>query len=179
MMRIGGTWLWTFLAFAGFVVPGCDSAEAPVVPSTEHAKNHALHEHGHDEHAHGHEHGNHKHESAEEGEALPESYAAGVERLAELNEKIRAAFAKDDKDQADGPVHEFGHALEAIEPLAEKAGFSEEDRAAIKSAVDQLFDDVGKVDEQIHSGNGATYAEVEQQVGEALATLQKFVPTDK
>lgn len=156
-------WCFGFLGSAGFILAGCDSATPPSAPQGDHAHDH----HGH---GHGHAHDDHDH-------AHVESYAAGVGKLTELHLKFREALDRDDKDAADEPVHEFGHVLEEIVPLAEKAGLSSDSLDEVKQAVEHLFEDVGKVDEKIHGKAGAAYSEVAERVEAELETLKKHVPT--
>jgi len=179
MLRVRGGLFLGCMALAGFTMAGCDSPKVSEKPPAEHGHDHG-HAHGHgDEQGHGHGHG-HSHDG-DEGEHSHEgeTYATAVQELTELNDKIRDLFAKEDTEAADKPLHEFGHVLEEIVPLAEKAELAGDDLAAIKKAVEQLFEDVGKVDSKIHGGEGVTYAEVEKQVGEAIATLTKYVPVEK
>jgi ABC-type Zn2+ transport system substrate-binding protein/surface adhesin len=173
MVRVHGGLILGLMALAGFMMAGCDAApKAPDKSAADHDHDHGHgHDHGHD-HAHEGEEGEHSHEG--------ETYAMAVQEVTELNEKIRDAFAKDDMEAADKPLHELGHMLsDEVVALAEKAEITGDDLAAIKTAVKQLMDDFAKVDLKIHGNEGVAYSEVEKQVGDAIATLQKYVPAEK
>jgi hypothetical protein len=178
MVRVHGSLMLGLVALAGFMITGCDSAPAPDAKQAEHGHGHGDGSgggHG-DGHGHGHSHDGEEGEHSHEGE----TYAMAVQEVTELNEKIRDAFAKDDMKAADEPLHELGDVLsEEIVPLAEKAEIAGEDLAAIKAAVKQLMDDFTKVDDKIHGNEGVAYSEVEKQVGDGIATLQKYVPAEK
>lgn len=174
MVRLHGNLILGLTALAGFMISGCDAPKAPEKSAAEHGHDHGHeHDHGHDHaHDHGHEEGEHSHEG--------ETYAMAVAEVVELNEKIRDAFAKDDMEAADEPLHELGHVLdEEIVSLAEKAEITGDDLATIKTSVDQLMGDFAKVDDKIHGKEGVAYSEVEKQVTDGIATLQKYVPAEK
>jgi outer membrane murein-binding lipoprotein Lpp len=107
------------------------------------------------------------------GEKHAETYAAAVDNLNELATSIKEALTANDEDKAHDPLHKIGHVLEEIPALANKESFNDEDKEAIKKAVDELFDCFGKLDEKMHGKEGATYDEVANRIEQALATLQE------
>ena len=70
-------------------------------------------------------------------------------------------------------VNRVGHILGEIPALADKESISDEDKAAIKSAVEDLFEGFGELDDKMHGGEGATYEEVADKIAQAMATLKK------
>ena len=142
---------------ASFSLAGCGNGEAS-------NSNGSAGDHDHD-HDHGHDHDEH-------GHAHPESLAEALTQVEELYAEMKAAFAEDDLEKADGPLHEIGHVLEALPELAAKESLPEADQEQIKTAAEALLDRYGEVDERIHGGEGKSYDDVAAQVDEAIATLK-------
>jgi len=115
-------------------------------------------------------------ETAHEGHAHAETYAEAVAELEEMNKTISAAFAANDIDSADEPIHEVGHVLDEVVTLAKKETMPEEAVAAISAAVEKLFDAFGRVDEKIHGGEGATYGEVQADIDAGFEVLRQHLP---
>jgi hypothetical protein len=118
-------------------------------------------------------HHDHDHDGEDSHGEHPETYADAVATLDELRTDVKDAFAANDLEKADGPVHEFGHVLEELPALAEKASLTQVEQDEIKTAVEDLFDCFGRIDDRIHSGKGATYEEVSEEIDAALATLRR------
>jgi hypothetical protein len=112
--------------------------------------------------------------SVESGEKHAETYAEAVAELDGLATSIKDAFTANDEDKAHGPLHDVGHILGEIPALADKESISDEDKTAIKSAVEDLFESFGKLDDKMHGGEGATYEEVAGKIDQAMATLKKY-----
>lgn len=108
--------------------------------------------------------------------AAPESYREGVTTLLALRDTVRDAFAAKDIDKAHGPLHDVGHLLEALPELFAKISTVESDRETVKKAIDQLFDQFGKVDAKLHGEAGASYEEVSKEIDASLEKLQQLVP---
>lgn len=108
-----------------------------------------------------------------------DNYPEAVAELDEMREQIEQAFAEGDIDAADGPIHEVGHVLEELVSLAKQQGVDDEALAAIGSAVQQLFDAFGRVDDKIHGGEGADYADVKAEIDAAFAELKSHLPTSE
>jgi hypothetical protein len=119
------------------------------------------------------------HESAaghDEEEEPPASFSDAVTQIVSLRDEVKAAFSEDDLKEADHAVHEIGHVFEHVVALAKKEDLSEQHQKQASDAVDQLFESFGPVDDKLHGKEGKTYADVEQQVDSAIATLQSLVP---
>jgi hypothetical protein len=161
---------------------GCDGRpEANPTDNHEHAADEHDHDHGEehtDKHDHEHEHG-HDHEHAEGEHAHPETYAAAVAELETLRAAVEKASAGDDLAKADDDVHEIGHLLEDVGKLAEKEPVSDEAKAKIKSAVEDLLDAFEQIDAKIHSDQGKTYADIADKISAAMAVLKANVHEEK
>lgn len=141
---------------------GCGEPATPPPPGPRPAAvRPADHDHDHDHAAAGHEHQH------------PESLAEAVTELKALVEKVRTALAAGDKDKADGPVHAVGHLLEDMQGLVGKAKLPAEREAAVKQALEQIFDAFDTLDTAIH-GDGkeaVEFAPVEETITKALGVL--------
>jgi predicted RNase H-like HicB family nuclease len=115
-------------------------------------------------------------EGTHSGHAHAETYAEAVAELEEMNKTIAAAFAANDIDSADEPIHEVGHVLDEVVTLAKKETLPEDAIAAISGAVEKLFDAFGRVDEKIHGGEGATYGEVQSDIDAGFEVLRQYLP---
>ena len=145
------------LIFASLTLAGCGGAQTTASDSSA-----DLHDHAHDTHGDEHEH------------VHSESFVEVLTEVEQLLAEIKTAFAADDLETADGPVHGIGHLLEELPQLAAKASPSEPDRQQVKQAVDSLMDGFAALDERVHGGDGAgkSYDEVANQIDEAIATLK-------
>ncbi|MCA9051593.1 MAG: hypothetical protein KDA89_22800 [Planctomycetaceae bacterium] len=141
-----------------YLLAGCASeSEAPPIPAVMH---------DHDDHGHDHEDHSHDH---------PETFAEAVSQLTAMRNTIRDGFANNDEDAAHEPLHDVGHLLEDLEGLAEKESLTDEQKAALKSSVETLFNAFGDVDKTLHGGEGATYSEVSEKIDAALKTISDMV----
>ncbi len=162
--------LLTVSMFACALCLGCGSSTPPAEPTaatdSDHDHEHADHEHA--DHDHEHDHAQHEHEH-------PETYAAAVAEVKELNATLREALDKGETEKADEAVHEVGHVLEHVADLAKAETLSDADQEEVKQHVDSLFDSFGKIDEQIHSGTEVTYDEVVEKINAAIESLEQHV----
>lgn len=147
-MRLKDSSLGLLLSLPFVLASGC--SEAP--PATEPA------EHAHDEHAHHH----------------PETLAEAVAELSELRDTIRDAFAANDPDKAHDPLHEIGHALEAVSELAQEEKLPEDKLAVVTTSVESLMQSFGEIDKSMHGQEGASYKDVADKIEEALKALQQL-----
>ena len=147
-MRLKDSSLGLLLSLPFVFASGC--SEAP--PVTEPAG------HAHDEHAHHH----------------PETLAEAVAELSELRDTIRDAFAANDPDKAHDPLHEIGHALEAVAELAQEEKLPEDKLAVVKTSVESLMQSFGEIDKSMHGQEGASYKDVADKIEEALKALQQL-----
>lgn len=121
-----------------------------------------------DEHGHDHDHD------------VPETYADAVKEIKEMREAVAKAEEGGDLNAAHDPLHEVGHVLEEVVPLAKKASIGDAEMEAIKKAVDELYDGFGAVDAKLHNDekNAKTFAEVKDSIDNAIATLESNVKSD-
>lgn len=146
------------LALVGFILAGCSPAPSP--PPT------ANQPHDHEHEGHSHEH--------------PQTFAAAVKMIEDLDAEVKEHFAANEAKKADDHVHELGHILdEDIKPLIDKSELADDAKAEVKQAVDELFDSFMKLDDTIHSGKGPSYDELSEKITAGLATLRKHVPAEK
>ncbi|MBB76907.1 MAG: hypothetical protein CMJ75_20575 [Planctomycetaceae bacterium] len=120
-------------------------------------------------------HGHQKEPPADGREvARPESYGAALEQLDALCAATQDAFANDDLQEADGPVHAIGHLLEELPQLAGQESPSETVQQQVKEAVDALMVSFGALDGRVHGGGsaGKSYREVAAEIEEAVAKLK-------
>ena len=112
--------------------------------------------------------GGHDHEG-------PNSYADAVANIEKYQGIVKAAFDKNQIDDAHDALHDIGHSIESVGTLASKEGFADADLAAAKKSSESLLDAFGAIDETLHGGKGKNYGEVSDQIDEAIATLKSFV----
>jgi hypothetical protein len=93
-----------------------------------------------------------------------------------MREAIEKAFAANDPQAADEPIHEIGHVLEELSGMAKKAELGVEAETAIDTAVEKLFDALAPVDEKLHGKEGKDYSEVKAEIDAAFEVLRKYVP---
>ena len=160
------------LATVVVVATGCSEPAAPPVvgPRPAPAPTAAVaHDHDHD---HDHDHAKPA-AAAHEGHEHPETLAAAVTELKGLVEKVREALAAGDREKADGPVHAVGHLLEDMEGLVAKAKLPAEREAAVKQAVEEIFQAFDALDTAIHGDakEAIDFAPHEEKIGKALGVI--------
>ncbi|MBX3420645.1 MAG: hypothetical protein KF752_03720 [Pirellulaceae bacterium] len=146
------------LALGSLVLCGCQPASSdPAAGSSATGANHD------------HEHGDHDH---------PQSLAEGQEVIGKLFGEIRAAFEKGDPDAAHDQLHEVGHILEGVLPdlVKNDAGLSDEAKSSIQACLEKMFDEFGKLDDQLHGGPEADFAEISRVIDGALQELKGLLP---
>jgi hypothetical protein len=117
---------------------------------------------------HGHDH-DHSAEARMPFDAL-------VTRICEHRDAIKAAFDADKPDEAHDPLHKIGKLIAQLPDAAAETDLDESDWNEVKQASDNLMAAFGKVDALFHGDEeGINFAEVEQDVNEALAVLEKKV----
>lgn len=163
------------LSFAGLALVaflGCQPAgkdKATDASHEEHSHEHGDHDHAHDDHEHAHgDHAGHDHGHGEHGEPS-KTYAEAVAKVEATRNAIRDGLAAGEKSKADGQLHELGHVLERIPELAKD--FTEEQRAEVKKDVEELMDEFGKLDEQIHGEKEVTYDAFSTKIDAAIERL--------
>jgi hypothetical protein len=105
-----------------------------------------------------------------------ETYPEAVAELDGMREAIEKAFAANDPQAADEPIHEIGHVLEELSGMAKQAKLGVEAETAIDTAVEKLFDALAPVDEKLHGKEGKDYSEVKAEIDAAFEVLRKYVP---
>lgn len=151
------------LALVSFL--GCQ----PAVKESDKAAD-AAHDHEHGDHAHDHE--GHDHGHGEHGEPS-KTYAEAVAKVEAARDAIRDGLAAGEKSKADGQLHELGHVLEGIPGLAKE--FTEAEQADVQKDVNELMDEFGKLDEQIHGEKEVTYDTFSQKIDAAIERLHSRV----
>jgi hypothetical protein len=158
------------LALVGFL--GCQPAgndKATDAAHEEHSHEHGDHDHAYGEHAHGDHAGHgHDHGHGEHGEPA-KTYGEAVAKVEAARNAIRDDLAAGEKSKADGHLHELGHVLEGIPELAKE--FTEDQRAEVKKDVEELMDEFGKLDEQIHGEKEVTYDAFSAKIDAAVERL--------
>ena len=189
-----------FLVLAGVLSVGCDgSARQPagkpingkaapeVGPALPKQDDHAGHDHADHDHA-GHDHADHgatgetskgeaMAEGDHEGHDHPDSLADLVAELDRLAAVVRGGLEKGVREEADSAVHEFGHLVEDVEPLAKEAKLPEGVEATVVKAGSDLFDAFDKLDQAIHGSGDVAEAWKGQAaaIDAALKTLKDAV----
>jgi cell pole-organizing protein PopZ len=131
---------------------GCEMKPAPTPPANA--------GHGHD-HDHDHEH--------------PTTLADAIKQVDTFKATIKAAFGNKKPEDAHDALHEVAHALEAAEPLALAAATTDDAKSAAKSAIKDLFDAFGAMDDVLHGKEGKSYEDVSAKIDAALTVLQGLV----
>ena len=100
--------------------------------------------------------------------------AGALKEIEEFRSTIKEAFAKKAPDDAHDALHEIGHVLESVTELAAPA--TDEAKKSVKTAVDELFDCFGAMDDTLHKkSTGKTYEEVADRIEAAMSTLNAMV----
>lgn len=142
--------LSTVIVFAGCTPTTTETAQTP-----------DAHDHDHD---HDHDH----------GPAL--SFEQSLEKTSKLAAKLNQGFIDDaGHDVIHDPLHEISHLLEGLPGQIKESDLSEEDKSALTTAVDTLFDCYGKIDAKFHGGEGVEFADVKDEITEALDSLNKIL----
>ena len=128
--------------------------------------------------SHDHDHG-HDHDQDE-----PESFADGIEKLESLAEDLTKKLADNAGEAADDAVHDLGHLLEEVREFATKENFEGDVAAAVSSALDELEECFGKVDEAFHSGDekadpAKVLGTVKERIEAAFTSLKAKVSGEK
>jgi hypothetical protein len=100
--------------------------------------------------------------------------AGALKEIEGFRSTIKDAFAKKSPDDAHDALHEIGHVLESVTELAAPA--TDEAKKSLKTAVDELFDCFGAMDDTLHKKTtGKTYEEVADRIEAAMSTLNAMV----
>lgn len=152
-------------ALGGLMMAGCSKPDQGTSASGTGSEAHAhSDQHDHDHDSHDHEH--------------PESLKEGFQKLSDMYQVIKAAFEKNDPDAAHGELHEIGHLLEEDLPalLQSDGQLSAEAKEKLKATFTKLFDAFFKLDDQLHGGPAANFAEVDKVIAEGLEDYKGLVP---
>jgi hypothetical protein len=115
----------------------------------------------------------HEHEHSVEGH-LP--FDSLVAEIREHRDAVKAAFDADKQDDAHDPLHQIGHLIAQLPDAAAETDLAESDWNEVKQASDKLMAAFGKVDALFHGDkDGLKFAEIEQDVQEAIAVLEAKV----
>lgn len=120
-------------------------------------------------------------------EVKPAAAAAPTMTLKESLEKTCKLATKLNQGFADGaghdvvhdPLHEIGHELSALPKRIAASDMSEENKTSLATAVDALMSNYEKIDAKFHGGEGAEYADVKDNIAEALSSVESVVDSMK
>lgn len=139
------------------VFTGCSDTNAEAKPET-HADSHT--EHG--ENAHSDE------ETADFKEVL--------QSVETMKTAICKAFADGTPEDAHNLLHDVGHSLEKLPELAaEQGGLTADQLSAVNTAVEELFDGFGQLDDTLHGGDEVDIDELDKKLTQALSHLKEAV----
>jgi hypothetical protein len=158
------------LALVSFL--GCQPAVKESEKAADAAHDHEHGEHAHEGHDHAHDHEGHDHGHGEHGEPS-KTYAEAVAKVEAARDAIRDGLAAGEKSKADGQLHELGHVLEGIPGLAKD--LTEAEQADVQKDVNELMDEFGKLDEQIHGEKEVTYDAFSEKIDAAIERLHSRV----
>jgi hypothetical protein len=111
--------------------------------------------------------------AAAELSQLP-TFRDGVARLIELDTAIREAAEAGMPEAGHDALHEIGIVLEELPGLA-KNSETPLDLAAVKRSSSVLFDAYSRIDEEMHGGEGSTYAEESQDIAREISGYRAFL----
>jgi hypothetical protein len=109
----------------------------------------------------------HSHEHAH-----AETLAEALTELTEFHSDIAAAFTAEKPDDAHDALHDIGHVLEELTPLAKNEKLPEDRVAAIETAVKTLMDGYGELDKTMHGAEGKGWSEVSTSLEDALKSIK-------
>lgn len=112
----------------------------------------------------------HQHEHAH-----AETLAEAVTELNELHSEIAKAFTAEKPDDAHDALHDVGHVLEELAPLAKNEKLPDDRVAAIETAITTLMDGYGELDKTMHGAEGKSWSEVSASIDEALNSIKAAV----
>jgi len=104
--------------------------------------------------------------------AHAETLAEAITELTELHSDIAAAFKADKPDDAHDALHDIGHVLEELTPLAKNEKLPEDRVAAIETAVKTLMDGYAELDKTMHGTEGKGWTEVSTSIDDALKSIK-------
>jgi len=103
----------------------------------------------------------------------PKSLPDAIKILEKHTGTINKAFNDKKPEDAHDSLHDVGHVLEAIPALAKD--LSDEKKATIKKAVDELFACFGTLDETLHGGPEAPFSKIEERIAAAMTDLKSSI----
>lgn len=106
---------------------------------------------------------------------LPKTYEAGVRRVVELRDRLRAGWRGDEHDEVHEPLHELGPLLRELPKLLDGEDLPEAERAKRVRAIHALYEMFGLIDSKLHSGFGATYDDLEEEIDRRVGDLRSEI----
>ncbi len=175
MRRFASASFLSMLGIMCFTLSGCGAGSPTAALKGDSVRDEGEeHHHGHNhDHAGGKSHHHHDHSGGQMDE--PENFAEAVKQVDALHAAAKSALFAENAEKADGPIHKLGHLLEDLPQLAAKESMPDSDQAAIRKAVDELFDCYTRLDDKLHGNGGATYDDVSTRIDAALDTLHSAV----
>ena len=141
-------------ALSLFVLSGCTPSTDTAGTSTNET---ASHDHDHDH-----------------GPKM--SFKETLEKASKTAAKLNQGFIDGaDHDVIHDPLHDISHLLEGLQKQIADSELSDENKTALTTAVDALFDSYGKIDAKFHGGEGAEFEDVKDKITEALASLDEIL----
>ena len=91
---------------------------------------------------------------------------------------IKTAFEGGQPDDAHDQLHEIAHVLEDdFPPLVNNAAaLDDAAKSKLNELIAKLFDEFSKLDEELHGGPKADFAEVDKVVAETMSELKQLIP---
>ena len=104
------------------------------------------------------------------------SLKEGLQEASKIAAKLNQGFEDGaGHDVIHDPLHDISRVLDALPKQITESELSDENKAALSTAVETLFDSYGKIDAKFHGGEGAEYADVKDKIAEGLASLNKIL----
>ncbi|MCR9296862.1 MAG: hypothetical protein NXI32_29485 [bacterium] len=128
------------------------------IPSSKSQAGVSEHEHG-DEHA----------------DSKPADVHQALAKVESMKETICKAFSENRPEDAHHLLHDVGHVLEDLTPLALGPELNAEEAEVIKQCVESLFDGFAKFDDQLHGGEEVDVQQVEADLVQAISALKEAV----
>lgn len=106
------------------------------------------------------------------------SLKESLEKASKLAAQLNQGFADGaGHDVVHDPLHQIGDLLSALPKQISSSEISDENKTALATAIDVLMNSYGKIDAKFHGGEGAEYADVKDEIEEALNSLDSVVGT--
>lgn len=117
------------------------------------------------------EHGENAHHDEE-----PADFSETLQNVETMKITICKAFADGTPENAHDLLHDVGHSLEKLPELAaKKSELTSDQLSKVNSAVEELFDGFGQLDDTMHGGEEVDIDELDKRLTKALSDLKEAV----